>query len=81
MSKSTVRNFAVATTKGIAYEMFRYDGAKVVGEEPVSCDPKWVDPLLVDAYTIWLFVFEMDKDPTYERWATFGISQSDIHEH
>lgn len=80
VSKSTVRRFEVVTTDGVAREMCRYDHATVISKEFRCCDPKWTCPDLVEAYTLWLFVIEMNHIPTYDRWRSFGVNQGNIVE-
>jgi len=74
------RRYTVDAEAGVAEEMFRYDNAKVISREFKKCDPKWNRPDLVEAYTIWTYVFEMFGVPTHGRWASFGYFHGCVQE-
>ena len=73
MPKATVRRFSVVARESVAREMFRYDRATVISKTFHSCDDGWVGSDLEEVYTRWLFVFEMECEPTYKRWQSFGV--------
>jgi hypothetical protein len=64
--------YQVRTTDGIAQEMVRYEGNKIVSQTEPECDPRWSKcPDLQIAYTTW--DFHIAGVPNLGRWASFGI--------
>ncbi len=77
--------YKVRTSKGVALEMCRYEGGKIVSELDVS-DPvrmeKWVSRFgeeEANRHRIYDFVIESDYC-VVDRWHSFEVRPTNIHE-
>ena len=81
MKKTKVVQYTAVCSRPVAEEMTRYEGSKIVKEEPALNRHPWKDPYMAAQNTNYTFTIEADKNRYRPgRWSSFGIKTTVIPE-